>query len=225
MNPYLSCENIEIKVGYKTLISSFSLTVNSSETFAITGSNGCGKTSLLRILAGLSRPHEGVIKIMNEKLWPTKEIKYEHYSIFLSNIPSLLLDHSVLWNLEFYVKSFGLKFTLPEYKQALSLVGLKDREKQIARSLSTGQKRRLSFAALTLMKPNIVLADEPTNGLDEEGCQLCLEILSSLKTFHNSSIIIATHDEKLINWCQNKISLEKYVPKEQKNKINVKALL
>ena len=225
MSCYLSCENIELKAGYQTLISAFSLNVQPSQSIAITGSNGCGKTSLLKVLAGLSRPHSGKISVLNEQLWPTNETLHEHYSVYLSNIPSLLLDQSVLWNLEFYTQAYGLKFNKIDYLNSLIKVGLQDREKQVTRSLSTGQKRRLSLAGLILIKPNIVLADEPTNGLDESGCNLCLNIFTELQSIHKSSIIVATHDQNIINWCQNKISLENYIPIAKKSKKNVKVLL
>jgi ABC-type multidrug transport system ATPase subunit len=225
MSCYLSCENIELRAGYHTLISSFSLIVKASQSIAITGSNGCGKTSLLRVLAGLSRPHSGKIIVLDEQMYPSKETMHEHYSVFLSNIPSLLLDHSVLWNLEFYTQAYGLKFNDEDYKASLIKVGLHGREKQTARSLSTGQKRRLSLAGLVLIKPNIVLADEPTNGLDESGCNLCLSIFNELQSNNKTSIIVATHDQSIINWCQRNISLENYIPVEKKQKRNVKVLL
>jgi ABC-type multidrug transport system ATPase subunit len=225
MSCYLSCENIEIKAGFNTLISSFSLDVCSSQSIAITGPNGCGKTSLLRVLAGLSKPHCGKIISMNEQLWPSNEIKHEHYSVFLSNIPSLLLDHSVLWNMEFYTQTYGLKFNIENYITALKKVGLEERLNQTTRTLSTGQKRRLSLAGLLLIKPNIILADEPTNGLDETGCALCLNIFNELQTNYNAAIIVATHDQKVINWCNQNINLEKYIPNAKKIKMNVKALL
>ncbi len=225
MSCYLSCENIELRAGYHTLISSFFLLVKSSESIAITGSNGCGKTSLLRVLAGISKPHSGKVFILNEQLWPSNEIIHENYSLFLSNIPSILLDHSVLWNLEFYTHTYGLKFCEENYKASLMKVGLQGREKQIARSLSTGQKRRLSLASLDLIKPNIVLADEPTNGLDGQGAKLCISIFNELQNNNNTSIIVATHDQSIINWCQKNVSLENYVPITKKSKTNVKVLL
>ena len=205
MSCYLSCENIELKVGYHTLISQFSLNIKSSSTLAITGSNGTGKTTLLRVLAGISKPHSGKVTIMEEQISPINNSKHEHLSVYLSNIPSLLLDHCVLWNLEFFSNSFGLKFSFEEYKNALKKVGLENRENQIARTLSTGQKRRLSLAGLFLMKPNIILADEPTNGLDDTGSSLCINIFEDLKNNFNTSIIVATHDKNIINWCQKEL--------------------
>ncbi|KAB8039216.1 ATP-binding cassette domain-containing protein [Silvanigrella paludirubra] len=225
MSCYLSCENIELKVGFHTLITNFSLILKPSQSIAITGSNGTGKTTLLRVLAGISKPHNGKVIAMEEQIYPNNETKHEHLSVFLSNIPSLLLDHCAIWNLEFFANSFGLKFSLEDYKHALKKVGLENRENQIARTLSTGQKRRLSLAGLILIKPNIILADEPTNGLDELGSNLCISIFEDLKQNNSSSIIVATHDKNIIDWCQEKISLENFIPSEKKLKSKIKVLL
>ncbi|BBH51899.1 ABC transporter ATP-binding protein [Fluviispira sanaruensis] len=222
---YLACENIEIRAGYSTLISSFSLKLHSEQVIALTGPNGCGKTSLLRVLAGISRPYKGKIVVMGEELWPENLIKNEHYAVFLTNIPSMLMDHSVLWNLEFYTETYNLKLPLQEYEKALAKVGLQGREKQSVRTLSTGQKRRLSLASLYLIKPNIIFADEPTNGLDQAGINLCIQIFHELSKENKSSILIATHDEKLIQWCQEKIPLENYIPKPSILKKTVRELL
>ena len=82
---YLSCENIELRAGYTTLISSFSLKIQAQESFALIGANGSGKTSLLRVLAGISRPHKGSVSVMDETIWPIANIKNEHFCLFLTD--------------------------------------------------------------------------------------------------------------------------------------------
>jgi len=192
--PHLSCKNIELKVGYRVLLSSFNLTLHASETAALIGPNGSGKTTLLRTLAGLGQPAEGEIKVAR--------------ALFLANIPSFMLDQSVLWNLRFYIEAFGLKKTSKELKASIARVGLAGRENQAARTLSTGQKRRLSLASIDLINPEVVLADEPTVGLDEAGAELCLDIFEKLCTKNKSALLVATHDPKVITWCQREIRIK-----------------
>ncbi len=223
MTLYMNCENLEIRMGSKALISKFNFSIKASETTAITGANGVGKTSLLRVIAGLSKPYFGKIDLLHA---PKNLFTNKIPLIFLANQPALLLDQSVKWNLDFYTQSYGLFFSNQNYNHALNAVGLTGRELQIVRSLSTGQKRRLTLAVLTLIKPKIILADEPTNGLDEAGIELCLEIFKNLQAQNESAIVIATHDLQLIRWTQTEINLSKYIPNQVKNiKSEIKVLL
>ena len=221
----LSCKNIEIKFGYETIVSSVNLSLNSSEKWALVGVNGCGKTSLLRILAGLAKPADGEVYCMQDQIWPHRESTKEHYSLFLSCQPSLLLDHSVLWNLEYYCRCFGIQKSKEDTIEALKNVGLLEKINLASQLLSTGQKRRLTLAALELIRPKIILADEPTNGLDEAGSQLCLDIFDKLCVENKTSILVATHDKNLIQWCHHHLNLEQFAHKNCGKKLQVKDLL
>ena len=221
---YLKCENIEIKYDYKPLLSHVSLNLSSGYKMALTGANGCGKTSLLKVLAGLTRPNCGSVHCFEEEIWPKRLTSKEHFCLFLSSDPALLLDHNILWNLEYYCRSFGIKKTITEYEESLKNVGLLEKKNSPARLLSTGQKRRLTFAALKLIKPLIILADEPTNGLDEEGYCLSLLIFQELVVKNKSALLIATHDKNLISWCGNFLNLENYSPKKVQSQNKIKDL-
>jgi ABC-type multidrug transport system ATPase subunit len=254
----LNCQKITIQAGYRTLLSDFSFSFLKGKSYAVVGKNGLGKTSLLKILAGISRPYQGEVFCFEEMLFPKRQIQHEHTSFFLSNTPSLLLDHTVMQNLMFFVQSFCLdishtpgEFIIsqglsrgavnksdahiskyarrpscsgneelgPVGQQILKKVGLEKHIHQSARSLSTGQKRRLTLAGIFAVKPAILIADEPTNGLDDEGQDLFLSLLKEMQKEHQTTSIIATHDPTLIHQCDEVIPLANFIPHSSRARV------
>lgn len=221
----LICNSIQIKYGYDVIIQDAKLTLNTGEACALTGFNGCGKTSLLRILAGLTRPEKGEVIRMGDVLWPQPQQTKEHYCLFLSSQPALILNQSVMENLQYYCRCFGISFSETDYENALKEVGILEKKSLPSQKLSTGQKRRLTLAATLLIQPKIILADEPTNGLDAAGVDLCKRIFMELKIKKQTSLLIATHDKELIEWCTHQINLEQFLPKSKEKKERVQVLL
>lgn len=206
----LECRSLELRVGYRSLIKNFALSLAAGNTIAIVGPNGLGKTTLLRTLCGISRPYRGEVLLCGEMLWPVPSgHRAQHDICFMASQPALFLEHSVQDNFEFYLRSLNRAVVPEAMKEALTQVGLERHIKQTARTLSTGQKRRLTLALLLLARPKIVLLDEPTNGLDDDGVELCLQTLKSIAEA-GAGVLIASHDEKLIVWCQKKMNLKEW---------------
>jgi ABC-2 type transport system ATP-binding protein len=207
--PYLRCHNLELKVGFRTLLKNIQIELFAGKSVALTGPNGLGKTTLLRCLAG---PHSGGVWIANEALWPTRRVTFEHDAVLLASQPALLADHPVQGNIEFMCNAFGLKPTVAEINGALERVGLKGRESQVSRTLSTGQKRRLTLAFVLVAKPKLLLADEPTNGLDAEGVELCKQVFAEEMNHNEMALCVASHDSRLVDWCHQIVPLENFMP-------------
>lgn len=206
-------ENLEIRAGYKTLIRDFNFTMELGEAVAVIGANGLGKTTLLRTLCGVCRPYRGTVVVAGVPVWPAATGGAERKSVcYLASQPALFLDHPVSANLEFYLRAHGAVWNPEEAKSVLHAVGLDGRLKQSARTLSTGQKRRLTLAFLLMCKPRILFLDEPTNGLDVDGVKLFLDSLTGLVQHTRSSILLATHDPHLIEWCGRSIELRRWAP-------------
>jgi len=209
----VQCEGLELRAGYKTLIKNFSFELKFGGSVAVTGPNGLGKTTLLRTLCGVSKPYRGTVQLAGCEIWPSTDKRpLFGTACYLASQPALFLDPPVAANLEFYVRCHGGVWDTEKAAHALRLVGLGDRMKQTARSLSTGQKRRLSLAFLMMSQPRILFLDEPTNGLDADGVALCLESLAMLRKETQSAILIATHDPQLVAWCGAEIDLKRWAP-------------
>lgn len=203
MHPLLLCQNLQIKNGHRTLLDGVCLSVGAGESVALQGLNGSGKTSLLKACAGLLTPHAGLVN----RVVP---------AFYMPHTPALFLDQCVLWNLEFYAQTFFVSFHATEVASALERVGLLGREKQVVRTLSAGQKRRLMLAALILLRPQLILADEPTSDLDTFGTELCLALFQEL-CFQQSALVVATHDVRVAQRCSTSVSLTTFAPASLSN--------
>lgn len=182
----LSALDLACRRGGREVFAGLGFAVASGEALSITGRNGSGKSSLLRLIAGLIRPAGG--RIVWEGGDPEQTLgEQAHY---LGHQDALKPSLTVLENLQFWSRFLGDERAAPE--AALAAVGLDGLEQLPAAYLSAGQKRRLSLARLVTVKRPIWLLDEPTSALDtsaqERLAQLMREHLAQ-----DGLILAATH--------------------------------
>ncbi|MDC9715367.1 MAG: cytochrome c biogenesis heme-transporting ATPase CcmA [Gammaproteobacteria bacterium] len=164
----LKINNLSCQKGYNLLFSHLSFELHSGDILRITGTNGSGKTSLLKILAGLNVQEQGTIFL---KDCPVKSEDYQRAIFYLGHLSALSAELSCLENLRF-LTTLNQSAEQPLLINALKQVGLEGYENEICAKLSAGQKRRVALAGLTLSKAKIWLLDEPFTALDPQGVEM-----------------------------------------------------
>ena len=181
--------------------------VKDGESLLVLGESGCGKTTLLHLLAGLLRPTSGDIWINNTSLaqmndLQTDQFRGENIGIIYQNnyfIESL----SVLDNL--IVSPYCTeKNRVNTIARRLSI---QDTLNRYPKKLSVGQQQRVSIGRAVMNSPQLLLADEPTSALDHSNCQNVISLLLEEASTNNAALIIVTHDDRLKKSVHNRIEL------------------
>jgi len=176
--------------GGRKVVKDINLIVPRGGIYGFLGPNGAGKTTALRLLLGLIRSPAGGISVFG------KDLKKERISI-LQNIgslieqPSLYLHLTARENLEVFRLSYG--YDKKRIHEVLDIVGLSDTADKKARAFSLGMKQRLAIAIALLHDPEILILDEPSNGLDPNGIIEMRELIIKLNQELGKTILISSH--------------------------------
>lgn len=193
--PLLSVKNLNCQRGFVQLFSALNFTLNSGDTLRIAGENGKGKTSLLRLIAGLSLLDQGQILLSNTAI--SNGADYQKNLIYLGHLDALNLSLSALDNLVFLV-NLKQNCTQQATKKALDKIGLKHYHDEPCSNLSAGQKRRVLLASLLLLDCPLWLLDEPFTALDAQGVAL-VEQLILKHTQQGGACIFTSHQDTILN--------------------------
>lgn len=179
--------------GGVNAVENLDLAIPKGTIYGFLGPNGCGKSTSIRMLTGLLSPTAGKIRVLGETL-PGAEEKLRRRIGYMTQKFSLYDNLSVRENLEFVAQIYGLnrralKLRIAELVTLYDLVG---REKQMAGSMSGGQKQRLALAAATLHHPELLFLDEPTSAVDPENRREFWERLFDLCA-QGTTILVSTH--------------------------------
>ena len=164
----LVINNLECQRGYSQLFQNLSFQVSAQEVLRITGTNGSGKTSLLKILAGVNIQEQGDIKLDQHLV---KSDEYQQEVFYLGHQAALTAELSSLENLEF-LSALNQPVAREVLIQALEDIGLKGYADEACANLSAGQKRRVILASLFISKAKVWLLDEPFTALDPKGVKI-----------------------------------------------------
>ena len=190
-NVILKTENISKKYGANQVLSNVSITLESGRIYGLIGVNGAGKTTLMRQILGLSIPTSGEIELFGKR---GKDIAHERRRMgCLIEAPGLVLNLTAKQNLHLHRIMHGIANGDIENK-LLDMVGLGNTGKKKAKDFSLGMKQRLGIAIALLNNPELVILDEPINGLDPIGVVEIRELIKKLCDERGITILISSHN-------------------------------
>ena len=189
--PYLEVKGLKKSYGPKPVLRGIDLVLQQGERMALLGANGVGKTTLLRILAGLTRPSAGSAHI--DGLDCVQDAQQVRALVgFVAHQPYLYEELSAWENLLFFGRMYGVVQAEERARKLLRRVGLERRMHERVATLSRGQVQRLAWARALLHAPRLLLLDEPETGLDAEGNELILALWTE-HTEQGGSSLFTTH--------------------------------
>ncbi len=185
------------------------ITIKKGGRIAIMGPNGAGKSTLFSHFNGLSEPTSGHVEIDGEKIIFERDelLKVrQKVGIVFQDPNDQLFAPTVKEDVAFGPMNLGLDYDEVNSRitEALELVGMSGFEDKTPHHLSGGQQKRVAIAGIVAMKPEIMILDEPTAGLDPEGVDKVLNILNNLNK-EGISIVISSHDIEMVNHFADKI--------------------
>lgn len=200
--PIIVIKDLHKTFGANKVLDGFNLVLNEGENLVVMGKSGSGKSVMIKCLIGLETPDSGTISVMNKEINTLEQVAIDELRTeigFLFQGSALYDSMSVRENLEFplrrHTKKFGkIKDTTPLVIEALESVGLANAINLMPNELSGGMKRRIALARTLILKPKIILYDEPTTGLDPITSKEIILLMKSIQEKYNTSSIIITHD-------------------------------
>ena len=205
MKTVLECKNLSKKIGKKDILNNVSLEVKEGDILGFIGPNGAGKTTTIKLILGLQKINSGEVKINGYDIEKHFEKAIERVGTIVEN-PDLYLYMSGLENLKIIARLYK-NVDEKRIEEVIKLVGLENRIKDKVSKYSLGMRQRLGIAQAILHKPNLLILDEPTNGLDPEGIKQLRDLLTKLAKEENMGILISSHNlAELESFC-NKISI------------------
>ncbi len=180
------------RFGLKTVLRGVDFEVQPGEFVALLGPNGAGKTTFLRILASLSRPSVGEVKIAGYKL-PHEAAQVRARLGVVSHLPLLYGDLTAEENLRFYARMYNIPNYELRVTEILEMVGLEARRRDLVRTFSRGMQQRLAIGRAVLHDPDVVLFDEPYTGLDQDASSMLDEVLKTVAA-KGRTVVMTSHD-------------------------------
>ncbi len=178
------------RYGAKAAVTAFNMQVHSGDIYGFVGRNGAGKSTVMKMLSGLATPTSGEIKLFNKSI---RHASGEQKLGILIENPGLYPSMSAYDNLMLKCLCAGTVNPKKTTNQLLDFVGLANVDKKQSKHFSMGMKQRLGLALALVGDPQLLLLDEPLNGLDPEGVREIRQLIIKLNEEHGLTVIISSH--------------------------------
>jgi heme exporter protein A len=178
--------------GAKKVLRGLDFQAQEGEFVALLGPNGAGKSTFLRILASLSRPTAGSVRVAGFKL-PGQASAVRARLGVVTHLPLLYGDLTAEENLHFYGRMYGVVNMSARIDEVLELIDLAPRRRDLVRTFSRGMQQRLAIGRAILHDPDVMLFDEPHTGLDQDACDMLDSVLREVAA-RGRTVILTSHD-------------------------------
>lgn len=194
---------LQVTFGDKNAVSGAQFQVEAGETFSLIGESGCGKSTILRVIAGLQREWRGQVTLFGQNITPGTRfqgsLRRNVQMVFQDPYASLHPNHTLWRTLSEPLQIHGESDIEARVNTALEQVGLPaDAARRYPHQLSGGQRQRVAIARALLLRPKILLLDEPTSALDMSVQAEILNLLNRLKQDHGMTYLLVSHDADVI---------------------------
>jgi putative ABC transport system ATP-binding protein len=198
--------------GTLDILRDIDFSLNARQTLAIVGASGSGKSTLLAIMAGLDTPTSGHVHIAGQDLFALDEdqraaLRAKHIGFVFQSF-QLLAPLTALENVMLPLELSGHPQPKPAAKEMLARVGLSDRLNHYPKVMSGGEQQRVALARAFVVKPDVLLADEPTGSLDHATGEKVMALMLELNLELGTTLVMVTHDRALSARCDQRLLIE-----------------
>ena len=183
----ISVTDLKKSFGKKSILADINLNIGQGELYGLIGNNGAGKTTLLKMFCNMLKPTAGAITLNKQAFTSSVRIGS------LIESPALYFDMTGYQNIKAKALALGVKYSKEDIEKLLEFVGLQDTGKKDVRAYSMGMKQRLGIAMALVGEPDLLILDEPINGLDPQGILEIRNLLEKIHKERNVTMIISSH--------------------------------
>lgn len=198
--------------GTLDILRDIDFTLMPKETVAIVGASGSGKSTLLTIMAGLDTPTRGTVHLAGQDMFSLDEdqraaVRAKHIGFVFQSF-QLLGPLTALENVMLPLELAGHAEPKVEAKDMLARVGLSERLNHYPKVMSGGEQQRVALARAFVVKPQVLLADEPTGSLDHATGETIMQLMLNLNQELGTTLVLVTHDLALSRRCDRRLVME-----------------